>query len=318
MPPDDIPSNGADNRLQADPLPLKRGEIGYIEAVDSEPPTDILHTLNLYDLPTRHSVDRNPSPIVSPHAVIIPPAHSEVVTSPSSDQLSSPASIAKPKGMLDFFKQQGPPALGGFRLYTLIILAVQLTLLAGTVTGWVFASKHLSVLAERNNQSSFGYPPTIPVHIVFIIVILIQLVYLERLLCRLRDERYNYLHHGGILPLHRRILRSSVASVFSPWNQPPLPTYAAALLQSGVATGDVEDHIIAGSPPPAYDHTRGSPLVLSGFLQNSPSRESGTGGRGSDVNWDEQRDQVQNAERVRQLEETMARLEAPSAAYIAR
>ena len=318
MPPDDdIPSNGAESRPQADPLPLKRGEIGYIEAVDSEAPTDILHTLNLYDLPTRHSVDSNPSHIVSSHAVIIPPAHSEVITSPSSDQLSPTASFTKPKGMLDFFKPQGPPALGGLRLYTLLTLALQLTLLAGTITGWVFASKRLSVLAEQNNQSSSGYPPTIPVHIIFIIVILIQLVYLERLLCRLRDERYNHLHHGE-LPIHRSILRSSVASVFSPWNRPPLPSYAAVLLQSGVATGDVEDHIIASSPPPAYDHTRGSPLVLGGFLQNSPRRESGTGGRGSNVNRDEQRDPLQNAERVRQLEETMNRLELPSAAYIAR
>jgi len=318
MPPDDIPSNGAQSRPQADPLPSKRGEIGYIEAVDSETPTDILHTLNLYDLPTRHSVDRNPSPIISPHAVLIPPAHSEVVTYPSSDQLSFTASITKPNGMLDFFKPQGPPALGGLRLYTLLILALQLTLLAGTVTGWVFASKRLSVMAEKNNQTSFGYPPTIPVHIVFIIVILVQLVFLERFLYRLRDERYNYLHHGEILPIHRSILRSSVASVFAPWNHPPLPTYAAALLQSGVATGDVEDHIIACSPPPAYDHTRGSPLVLSGFSQNSPSRESGTGGRRSYVSREEQRDQVRNAERVRQLEETMDRLEPPSAAYIAR
>jgi len=317
MPPDDIPSNGAQSRPQADPLPSKRGEIGYIEAVDSEPPTDILHTLNLYDLPTRLSVDRNPSPIVSTHAVIIPPPHSEVATCPRSDQLSSTASITKPNGMLDFFKPQGPPALGGLRLYTLIIFAVQLTLLAGTVTGWVFASKRLSVMAEKDDQSSFIYPPTIPVYIVFTIVILLQLVYLERFLSRLRDERYNHLHHGEILPIHRSILRSSVASVFAPWNHPPLPTYAAALLQSGAATGDVEDHIIAPSPPPAYDHTRGTPL-LSGFSQNSQSRESGTGGRRSYVSRDEQRDQIQNAERVRQLEETMNRLEPPSAAYIAR
>ena len=318
MPPDDdIPSNGAESRPQADPLPLKRGEIGYIQAVESEAPTDILHTSNLYDLPTRHSVDSNPSHIVSSHAVIIPPAHSEVITSPSSDQLSPTASFTKPKGMLDFFKPQGPPALGGLRLYTLLTLALQLTLLAGTITGWVFASKRLSVLAEQNNQSSSGYPPTIPVHIIFIIVILIQLVYLERLLCRLRDERYNYLH-GEMAPLHRRLSRSSVISPFAPWNHPPLPTYATALSQSGVATGDVEDHIIARLPPPAYNNTRGSTLVLSGISRNNLSRESGRGRPLSYVSWDEQRDRVQTAESVRRLEETMVRLEPLSAAYIAR
>jgi len=314
MPPDDIPSNGSESpRPQADPLPSKRGEIGYIEAV--EPPTDILHTLDLYDSPTSHSVDRNPSPI-SPDAFL--PAQSEVVTHPSSDQLSSTASITKPKGMLDFFMPQGPPALGGLRLYTLVIFTVQLTLLGGTVTAWVFASKRLALTAEKNHQTPFGYPPTIAVHIIFIVIILIQLVFLERLLSRLRDERYNYVHHGEILPLHGSMSRSSVTSAFAPWNHPPLPTYAAALSQSGVATGDAEDHIIAGLPPPAYDNTRGSTLLLRGFSRNSPGRESGRGRPLSYVSRDEQRDQVQNVESVRRLEETMDRLELPSAAYIAR
>lgn len=316
MPPDDIPPNGVESsRPQADPLPSKRGEIGYIEAV--EPPTDILHSLNLYDLPTSHSVDRNPSPI-SPDAVIIPPAQSEVVTCPSSDQLSSTASITKSKGVLDFFKPQGPPALGGLRLYTLVIFAVQLTLLGGTVTAWVFSSKRLALTAEKNNQTPFGYPPIIAVHIVFIVIILIQLLFLERLLSRYREERYNHVHHGEILSHHRSIPRSSVASAFAPWNHPPLPTYAAALSQSGVATGDVEDHIIARLPPPAYDNTRGSTLLLSGFLRNSLSRESGIGRPLSYVSRDEQRDQVQNVESVRRMEETVDRLEPPSAAYIAR
>jgi len=142
MPPDDIPSNGAESLR---PQPSKQGEIGYIEAV--EPPTDILHTLNLYDLPTSHSFDRNSSPI-SPDALIFPPAQSEAITYPSSDQ-SSTASITKPNEMLDFFKPQGHPALGGLRLCTLAIFAVQLTLLGGTITAWVFASKLLALTAEK-------------------------------------------------------------------------------------------------------------------------------------------------------------------------
>ena len=315
MPPDDMPSNGAESpRPQADPLPSKLGEIGYIEAV--ELPTDILHTLNLHDLPTRHSVDRNYSPIFpNPE---IPPVQSEVVTCPSSDQLSSTASIAKPNGMLDFFKPQGPPAFGGLRLYTLMIFAVQLTLLSGTVTAWVFASKCLAITAAKNHQTPFGLPTTVPVHITFIVVILVQLVLLERLFFRFRGERYNYVHHGEILPRHRSIPRSSMTSEFAPWNHPSLPTYAAALSQSGVATGDVEDHLVAGSPPPAYNNTRGNTLILSGFLRNSLGRESGTGGPPSHVSRDEQRDHIQNAERLQGLEETIDRLEPPSAAYIAR
>jgi len=308
MPSDNIPSNGAESpRPQADPLPSKRGEIGYIETV--EPSKDILHPLDLYDLPT-NSVDRIPPSPISPNAVIIPPAQSEVVTYPSSDQSSSTASITKPNGMLDFFKPQGPPALGGLRLYTLVIFIVQFILLGGTVTAWVFAAKRLALTAKENNQTSFGYPQTIAVHIIFIVIILIQIAFLERILSHLRDERYSYVHHGEIVPLH--IPRSSVTSAFAPWNRPSLPTYAAALSQSGVATGDVEDHIIAIPPPPAYDNTRGSTLVLSGFSRNDLNCESGTG---RPLSRDEQRDHVQT---VRRLEETMDRLKPPSAAYIAR
>lgn len=315
MPSGDIPSNGAESpRPQADPLPSKRGEIGYIDIV--EPPTDILHTLNLYDLSTSHSVDRISSPI-SPNALIIPPAQSEVVTYPSSDQLSSTAAIIKPNGMLDFFKPQGHPALGGLRLCTLAIFAVQLTLIGGTVTAWVFASKRLALTAEKNSQTPFGYPPTIAVHIIFIVIILIQIVFFGRLLSHLRDERYSYVHHGE-LPPQRSISRSSVTSAFAPWNRPPLPTYAATLAQSGETTGDVEDHIIAAPPPPAYGNTRGSTLLLGGFSRNSLSRESGTGRLLSFVSWDERRDEVQNVESAWRLEETMDGLEPPSPAYFAR
>jgi len=303
MPSDNIPSNGAESpRPQADPLPSKRGEIGYIENV--EPSKNILHPLDLYDLPT-NSVDRIPPSPISPNAVIIPPAQSEIVTYPSSDQSSSTASITKPNGMLDFFKPQGPPALGGLRLYTLVISAVLLILLGGTVTAWVFASKHLAIIAEQNHQTLFGLlPTTIPVYIIFIFIILLQLSHLERLLFRLRGERYAYVHRGEIIPRHRNIPRSSIDSTFAPWNYSP---YAAALSQNRIATGDVEDHIIAGSPPPAYDNTVGR-----------LSRESGTGRPPSYVSRDEQRDQVQNLERVQRLEETADRLEPPSAAHVAR
>ena len=320
MPLDGIPSNGAESsRPQADPLPSKRGEIGYIEEVEPRAPTNNLHSLNAHDLSTRLSVDRIHSP-VSPDAVI-PPAQSEVTTCPSSNQLSSTASIAKPNGMLDFFKPQGPPAFGGLRLYTLLIFALQLTLLGGTITAWAFTSKRLTMMvAEKKHSTPFEQPTAIPVHIIFVVIVFVQLVLLERLLFRLRGERYNYVHHGEILPRHRDTPRSSMTSTLAPWNHPSPPTYATALSQSGAATGDVEDHLIAGSPPPAYNNTRGSTLVLSGFPRNSLGRESGTDRPLSYISRDEQRpgDQVQNAERVRRLEEITDRLEPPPAAYIAR
>lgn len=42
--------------------------------------------------------------------------------------------------------------------------------------------------------------------------------------------------------------------------------YAAVLMESGVGTGDVEDNHIAILPPPAYGNTRGSTLLLAGFV----------------------------------------------------
>lgn len=117
----------------------------------------------------------------------------------------------------------------------------------------------------------------------------------------------------------------------APWNRPPLPTYAAALAQSGVGTGDVEDNEIAVVPPPAYGHTRGSTLLLSGFVsdtlraqrrerarnggdaRSSTVRSSWMSGRSDrpvsyaslDEEWEERSDRI----RAVRLEETLARLE---------
>ena len=66
---------------------------------------------------------------------------------------------------------------------------------------------------------------------------------------------------------------------FAPWNRPPLPTYAAALAQSGVGTGDVEDHLIAIPPPPAYGNTRGSTLLLANLIRASSRRSTRTASR---------------------------------------
>ena len=306
MPASDITYNGGNGvespRPQADPLPLKPGEIGYIEV--AEPPAAILHNIDMRDLPTRHPLDTD-YPSVSSNAAT-PLSQSDVVTSPSSEQSSSPTSMTKSHGILDLFKPEGPPAFWGLRLYTLVIFVVQLILLGGTVIIWVFTTKCLA-------QTLFGQSAIIFFHIVFIIVILVQLVFLERRLFRLRGERYSYVHPGEMLPRYRSMPRSSMTLNFAPWNRPPLPTYAAALSQSGFGTGDVEDHVIACPPPPPYGSTRDSTLLLRGFLRNSLRANSGRAGSPSsdvsrDVSRDEQGDRVQG-----ELEET---IESPSVAHI--
>ena len=128
-----------------------------------------------------------------------------------------------------------------------------------------------------------------------------------------------------------------MAIAFAPWNRPPLPTYAAAIAQSGVGTGDVEDNIIAIPPPPAYGNTRGSTLLLQGFLSDAlraqRPRSSGSmqswvnvrrseGLRGGEDEQDRPKSYVStdsewearlDADRALVLEETLARLEEGNA-----
>jgi hypothetical protein len=164
--------------------------------------------------------------------------------------------------------------------------------------------------------------------------VIVELLFLERRLFHIRAERYCHLHPGEVLPA--AIRRTSGTSItrglgmgFAPWNRPSLPTYAAALAQNGYGTGDVEDQLIAAPPPPAYGNTRGSTLLLSGFLRDSvraqrpASQASETSQRdGAGVGPDERpmsyssRDEgweeVCDAERSRRVEETLATLERPS------
>ena len=94
-----------------------------------------------------------------------------------------------------------------------------------------------------------------------------------------------------------------------------------------MGTGDVEDNIIAVPPPPAYGNTRGSTLLLSGFISDTlraqrrerlraAGRNSGSirssmmssrpvSYASHDGEWEERQD----ASRAARLEETLARLE---------
>ena len=98
-----------------------------------------------------------------------------------------------------------------------------------------------------------------------------QVIFLERRIYRMRAERYAFKHPGEVLPTSLRRMHSLADPTIpiAPWSRPPLPTYAAAITASGVGTGDAEDAEIAAPPPPAYGKTRGSRLLLAGFMRNS-------------------------------------------------
>jgi len=307
-----------ETRLEAGPLPKKRGEIGFVEGANTEVERS---PSPLPTLPARHPADREvpdpapttPVPPVNP----TPGTANHTIASPSTSTLiSTTNSTTKKKPILGFFKPKRVPIFGGFLLTTFAAAVCQILALGATITGWVFAAQRLA-----HNQNGVGPSSLIFVHVIFGISILGQLLFFERRVFRLRAERYSYLHPGEILPTSRNRGQSDPSIAFSPWNRPPLPTYAAALAQSGIGTGDVEDHIIAVPPPPAYGNTRGSTMLLSGFMRDSLRAQRPVSGHSqlihpgerpvSYASRDEQWEEVEDAERARRLEETLSRLERP-------
>jgi len=325
MPSDEIQQSPRDSnvepRPQAEPLPSKRGEIGFMEGVHDVIPEGNASEVNL---PERHPADRGqpPSFTATPSDPSPSNADSPVATTAAGEapRAASPApdSISKSSSILKFLKPT--KSFGGVRLATLLIFTFQLLLMGATAVTWFFSTRLIKNTGSDNMPG--GASSSVFVHVIFLLAVIGQLIFLERRFFRLRGERYSYLHPGEILPRHRGVPRSGDTGIaFAPWNRPPLPTYAAALAQSGVGTGDVEDHLIAAPPPPAYGNTRGSTLLLQGYLRNSlraqrppsviseaPSeRDRPISYASRDERWEE----IQDADRARQLDATLSRLEAP-------
>ncbi|GLB38620.1 hypothetical protein LshimejAT787_0504850 [Lyophyllum shimeji] len=267
-------------RPQAGPLPSKRGEIGYVEGVHtqdggrSSSPDAVL--------PARHPADRdNTNASASTTTSDAPPAanstasqsNTTLASSSTATLVSSASQNSTSKKVLSFFRSRKNPTFFGFSLTTFLAFLLQLAFIGGSIAAWVLLVRYAS------QRSADGFSTTaIFIHVIFGVALLAQLLFIERRIFRLRAERYSYLHPGEILPSARsRPVDPSIA--FSPWNRPPLPTYAAALAQSGVGTGDVEDHLIAAPPPPAYGNTRGSTLLLAGFLRDSLRAQRPLSGR---------------------------------------
>lgn len=178
---------------------------------------------------------------------------------------------------------------------------------------------------NNNNGAATGistFSSLVIVHVSFTIVTLVQLLFLERSIFHARAERYLRVHG-----MPRGAAGASMG--IAPWNRPSLPTYAAALTESGVGTGDVEDNLIAIPPPPAYGKTRGSRLLLSGMLRESlirqlnrssqrsstasalspaSPREMEEGQRSRPLSYDAS-EEADNAKRAMDLEVALAKLE---------
>ena len=234
------------------------------------------------------------------------------------------------KSILAKLKPGSNSTFHGIYVSSILIFVGQIAFFIGTIAGWAVLTSHLSHSSNGSTQ--------IFLHVAFAIAALTQLVFLERSIFHMRAQRWAHVNGPG-LSMHDGDRRASAVNIgFAPWNRPPLPTYAAALAQSGVGTGDVEDNVIAVPPPPEYGNTRGSTLVLSGLLTDAMREQraqaraqviaranAGEAGsvRGSwmserpvsyasrDEEWEERRD----ANRAHALEQTLARLDSrmPSA-----
>ena len=327
-------STTLESRPQAGPLPSKRGEIGFVEGVheQAQEPSQMVDQVTL---PARHPAD---VPIPSPSQDTVDVAPSRPDTSQTVSDGNSVTSVGKP-----FLGHKTLPKFLGVHFSTVVLLGAQLLVFVGTVIGWVFASMALTDSDDASNDPPPGeasngdqnFPQGdagtshIFIHVAFAVLALAQLVFIERRIFRARAERYAFKHPGEMLPSALRRGRSANASMsVSPWSRPSLPTYAAALASSGVGTGDVEDAAIAPPPPPAYGKTRGSTLLLAGYLRNSlreqarlyeedrrrrASASSGMSVRSdrpvSFVSQDEEWEVRRDADRARRIEEALAALE---------
>jgi len=322
-------SAAAEPRPQADALPSKRGEIGYEEPVQQpQEEMDVTEVIEGGEtLPTRHPAD-SASPVLGETTLSAALPHH---TSRDS-RLSTDTAATRKLGKRPFFSLFSM-TIGGVLPLSVLRFLIQLSFIGGTLAAWIIITRHLgqttvsitNTSSDQQGSALMGGSAAIFIHVAFGVATLAQLIFLERCIFHLRAQRYCYLHPGAVLPSHGRSLSSgSPAMGFAPWNRQPLPTYAAALAQSGHGTGDVEDNAIAIPPPPAYGNTRGSTLLLAGFLRNSlrhsvpteaaeRNRASQTvnpeGRPMSYISRDEEWEERCDAERAIMLEETLARLE---------
>ncbi|CCL98855.1 uncharacterized protein FIBRA_00861 [Fibroporia radiculosa] len=303
-----------EERPQAGPLPSKRGEIGFREDLQCQAESSQASSASTISvtIPARHPADTPLPPLPTSSPLTASPTTSTALNPSdaptSSDAERSPrptspstASLNSTNKLTSFFNGKHIPIIWGLRITTLSVFFLQAAILGGTIAGWVVLINHLQATASAtqgmNQSQNNGLTmdsALIFVYVAFGITTLVQIVFLERCIFRLRAERWAYIHPGEVLPTRRggRGFGNSPRHptiAFVPWNRPPLPTYAAALAQSGVGTGDVEDHMIAVPPPPAYGDRHASTLLLAGAIPDRLRRVRDSANSAASLSWVEVR-----------------------------
>jgi hypothetical protein len=175
--------------------------------------------LNEPSLPARHPADHDPGE----------PASSS--NSPSSPN-TTPNGDSQPK-------KNSPWMLAGISLWSVFRLLLLLGLMAGTGVAWWYTNRRFQNAPPPSPEQGTNYTwsSTVFVHVAFSIIAFFEFIFLERIIFRIRAERYMFKHG---MPLNTR---RAAALGIAPWSRPSLPTYAAALAESGRGTGDVEDNL---------------------------------------------------------------------------
>ena len=319
-----------EQRPQAGPLPSKRGEIGYVE--DGHDSVTAAASSDNVSMHSRHPADRSREP--SPENRSSSGNNSSGDAQPGDSAM--PGSGSGDSGSMRK-KKRTVYKLGGVYVTTLLRCIVQILFLGGTIVAWVIVARHIGSLNlngdssqdnddsnqndDNNNSGLTNNTGTIFVYVAFGIAVLGQLLFLERCVYLMRAQRYMFLHPGDVLPRHGRgIPGTSLNMPFTPWNRAPLPTYAAALAQTGHGTGDVDDNLTAIPPPPAYGNTRGSTLLLAGNHRRSlrdrlPGLQEIPSSRPVSYASRMSQEVVADMERSQILEETLARLEDGSGSH---
>lgn len=216
-------SQGSTTRPQADPLPTKRGEIGYRESLNPPPHSNAESgsevTAHQTVVPTRHPADREQ-----------PSVPSELGPSPTNTSGNQPPAESQ---TLSRTPLSFRPRLTkrGVRTSTIFLLVTQGSLLVLMIALWIILARLILPSTDVNRQIGIS----VCIHMTFVTCTLVQVVLFERVVFRYRAERYAMLHPGEVVPdLFNRGELVSTRLALAPWNRPPLPTVSSSSLRLSV------------------------------------------------------------------------------------
>jgi hypothetical protein len=167
-----------EERPQAGPLPTKRGEIGYTEALLDQTQRATEEGSAGPDMPARHPADRDaPPPADAAQPSEDPDTLTDVPLNDSASAISHAAAEGSPstgipaigstpvadatstrskKSIISFLKCRKALKIGGIRFITLVRFIVQCLFIAGGIAAWAVLAKEMASHANKQQSSNSG------------------------------------------------------------------------------------------------------------------------------------------------------------------